>query len=61
MEPGSPAERAGLTRGDVIEELNRKPVSNVREFEQASRDLGNQAVLLLISRNGETSYIVIEP
>jgi len=27
-EPGSPAERAGLARGDVIEELNRKPVSS---------------------------------
>ena len=61
VEPGSPAERAGLARGDVIDELNRKPVSSVREFEQASRGLGNQTVLLLISRNGKTSYIVIEP
>jgi serine protease Do len=61
VEPGSPAERAGLARGDVIEELNRKPVTSLREFEQASRGLGVQPALLLINRNGKTSFIVIEP
>jgi serine protease Do len=61
VEPGNPAERSGLSRGDVIEELNRKPISSVREFEQASRGLGDQPVLLLINRNGKTSFMVIEP
>jgi serine protease Do len=61
VENGSPADRAGLSRGDVIMEINRKPVSNLREFEQASRGLGKEQVLLLISRNGKTSFIVIEP
>jgi serine protease Do len=59
--PGSPAERAGLARGDVIEELNRKPVSSLREFEQVVLGLGDRPVLLLISRNGKTSFMVIEP
>jgi serine protease Do len=59
--PGSPAERAGLARGDVIEELDRKPVSSLREFEQVVLGLGDRPVLLLISRNGKTSFMVIEP
>jgi serine protease Do len=61
VESGSPADRAGLSRGDVIMEINRKPVSSLREFEQAGRRLGDEPVLLLISRKGRTSFIVVEP
>ncbi len=32
VEPGSPAERAGLSRGDIIVEADRKEVSNVKGF-----------------------------
>ena len=33
--PGGPAEQAGLAPGDVITEVNRKPVRNVKEAEAA--------------------------
>ncbi|MCI0624706.1 MAG: Do family serine endopeptidase [Acidobacteria bacterium] len=52
---------AGLRRGDVIQEVNRKPVASVAEFEQATRQAGNASVLLLVNRRGSTSFIVIEP
>jgi Do/DeqQ family serine protease len=61
VNPGSAAAEAGLTRGDVIQEVNRKPVSNVSEFRTAVRAAGNEPVLLLINRSGTTSYVLISP
>ena len=52
---------AGVQRGDVIQEVNRKPVHNVQQYQQAASGAGNQAVLLLINRNGSTIYMVLEP
>src|ERR1700761_5382989 len=37
ISPSSPAADSGLQRGDVIQEVNRKSVSNVQDFEQAVR------------------------
>jgi len=57
----SAAAEAGLQRGDVIQQVNRKPVANVREFETAVRAAGDQPVLLLVNRQGTTSYVVVRP
>jgi serine protease Do len=48
----------GLRRGDVIEEVNRRSVSSVAEYEQAVRRASGE-VLLLVNRGGSSSYIVI--
>jgi len=61
VDPSSAAAAAGIQRGDVIEEVNRKPVRSVDEYERAVRAIGNQPVLLLMSRGGSTHYVVIEP
>jgi serine protease Do len=61
VEPGSAAEEADLRRGDVIQEVNHKPVHNVNEFSSAVSQLGKQNVLLLINRGGNTLYVVVEP
>jgi serine protease Do len=61
VDPNSTAADAGLQRGDVIQEVNRKPVDNVTQFEEAVRSAGNQPVLLLVNRSGTTSYVVISP
>ncbi|RPJ82487.1 MAG: Do family serine endopeptidase, partial [Acidobacteria bacterium] len=61
VQPGSPAAEAGLTRGDVIQEVNRKPVRRVQELRQALSSAGkDQPVLLLINRLGSTTYVAIE-
>lgn len=61
VQPGSPAAEAGLVRGDVIQEVNRKPVRNVQEFRRglsaASKD---EPILLLITRGGNTIYVAVE-
>jgi len=60
IEPGSPADNAGLSRGTVIEEVNRHPVQNVAD---ARRELGSipkgQDVMLLIWNNGGSTFAVL--
>jgi serine protease Do len=59
VEPGSAAASAGLQRGDVIEQVNRKDISSIKEFEAALR--GSKTALLLVRRGGGTAFIVVEP
>jgi serine protease Do len=59
--PGSPADDAGLQRGDVIEEVARNPVANVREFQAAVEKANSDSVLLLVNRGGNPLFVVVEP
>ncbi len=61
VSPDSPAADAGLRRGDIIEEVNREPVETVTEYRRAVRRAGNQSIVLLVNRNGNTTFIVVEP
>jgi len=56
VDPASQAAANGLQRGDVILEVNRKPVRNSAEFEQAIKHAGSDT-LLLINRQGQTLYL----
>jgi serine protease Do len=61
VDPASPAATTGLNRGDVIQEVNHKPVHNLDEYNQAISSSGKQSVLLLINRGGRTNFVVVEP
>jgi serine protease Do len=58
ISPTSPAVDSGLRRGDVIQEVNRKPVRNASEFEAAMRNAKDQT-LLLVNRQGSTMYVAV--
>jgi serine protease Do len=58
INPSSPAADSGLQRGDVIEEVNRKPVHNTADFEAAMRGSKDQT-LLLVNRQGSTMYVAV--
>jgi Do/DeqQ family serine protease len=60
VDSSSLAAAADLERGDVIQEVDHKPVRNVAEYNQALASAGNQAVLLLINRRGTTHYIIVQ-
>jgi serine protease Do len=60
VQSGSDWARAGIRRGDVIQEVNRQSVETVGEFRRALRDSDKRAVLLLVNRAGRTSFVVVE-
>src|SRR5207248_5137399 len=47
VNPDSKAAEAGLRKGDVIQEVNRRPVENQEQFEAAMRKSGDNALLLV--------------
>jgi serine protease Do len=62
VQPGSPAEDAGLTGGDVILEINRKPVTSADQFRNDVKQApADKDMLLLVWANGGSSYRVVHP
>ncbi len=58
VDPESEAERAGLMPGDVIREINRKPVTSIKDYDRVSSDLKKgQNVLVLVNRRGASLYL----
>ena len=55
LEPGSPAEEAGIQTGDVIQQINRKPVKNVDDFLQKVETAKNQDSILLLLQRGQNN------
>ncbi|NGZ96352.1 MAG: hypothetical protein CV089_09530 [Nitrospira sp. WS110] len=61
VNPGSEAEKAGLLAGDIIQEMNRRPIKSVQDFKKASSDLKTGAnVLMLISRRGSALFLSVK-
>jgi serine protease Do len=56
VNPGSKAAESGLREGDVIQEVNRRPVENEQQFEAAMHRSGDNA-LLLVNRQGNTMFV----
>ena len=54
----SAAAEAGLQRGDVIQEVNRKPVRNTSDFDRAVAGSKDET-LLLVNRHGNTLFIAV--
>jgi len=63
VDPSSPAAAAQppIGRGDVIQEINHKPIRNVGDYRQAIAGAGSQPVLLLVNHGGVTGYSVVQP
>lgn len=59
VQPGSIAEEAGLRMGDVIQEVNRKPVANMTEYAKAMHGVDTM-VMFLINRKGEHAFVALE-
>lgn len=59
VEPNSPAARAGIQPEMVILSVNRKPVSNVAEFNQALKDSEQSKRVVLLVQTGRFSRYVI--
>ncbi len=61
VDPGTPAEAAGLQAGDIIKELNSQAVNNARDYYTALRKAGKEdSLVFLIRRQGQTFYISVK-
>jgi serine protease Do len=58
VQPGSPAERAGVRAGDLIREVNRQPVQSLQEMRDAIAKADQQDSLLLLVQREQGSVFV---
>jgi Do/DeqQ family serine protease len=61
VNPDGRAADAGLQAGDVIEQVNRRPVESTDQLRQAVKEAGNKTVLLLINRQGNELFVTVRP
>jgi Do/DeqQ family serine protease len=60
VDPAGPAAAAGIRPGDVIEEVNRKPVTDVAELRAAAKSSGDRPALVLVNRKGASLFLAME-
>jgi serine protease Do len=58
IQPGSPADRAGIRRGDVILEVNQEPVNSVKDVKKYIAEAGEGNSLLLLVNRGNGKFFV---
>jgi serine protease Do len=61
IEEGSAAAEAGLQVGDVIQEVNRKPVKTMSDFQALMSARGSEPILLLVNHEGKTMFVAVTP
>ncbi|MCK8602535.1 DegQ family serine endoprotease [Desulfoferrobacter suflitae] len=58
IEPGSPAAEARLRAGDLVKEVNRQKIQNLRDYKQAVEKAKKEESLLLLVKRGENTFYV---
>ena len=62
VQPGSPADNAGLQRGDVIVEVNRHAQKTAADVAKALSDIPKgEDALVLVWSNGGNTFRVLHP
>jgi len=62
IKPGSAANEAGLQRGDVIVEINRRPVRNLSDYNRVVEKTEKGKSMLFLVRRGEGSlFLALKP
>jgi serine protease Do len=62
VEPGSAADEAGIRRGDVIVEIDRKPIRNLDEYKKSIATVRKgKGVLFLVRRGESTLFLALRP
>jgi len=60
VETGSPADEAGLSRGDLIQEIENEAVESLGDYKRIMDNAGSQGKILMVVRHrGHTRYVVL--
>jgi Do/DeqQ family serine protease len=60
VDPDGPGSEAGFQPGDVIQEVNGKPVFDVVSLWAAVKSAGARPALVLVARNGDSLYLTLQ-
>jgi Do/DeqQ family serine protease len=61
VDPEGASAEEGISRGDVILEINRQPVKTLDDVQDALDKSGSRPILLLVTRKGTTVYLTVTP
>jgi serine protease Do len=59
VDPAGDAANAGIRQGDLIQEVNRRPVRMVAEFNSAMQLSGSRPAMLLVRRGDNLIYVTL--
>ena len=60
VEPDSIADRAGIKRGDLIEEVNRKAVTEPQQVKELIKESDKKTILLLVRQGDASRYLALK-
>lgn len=60
VEAGSIADRAGIKRGDLIEEVNRKAVNEPSQVKKLIKESNKKTILLLVRQGDASRYLALK-
>ena len=61
VEPGYPADKAGLQEGDLLASVNGQPVHSRIKFHQITEGSNGKPLVLQFLRKGETHTVTVQP
>ncbi|HEU4432870.1 MAG TPA: DegQ family serine endoprotease [Pyrinomonadaceae bacterium] len=61
VDPNGSAATAGIRQGDLIQEVNRRPVRSVADFNSAIQLSGTRPALLLVKRRNAVTFLTLRP
>jgi regulator of sigma E protease len=61
VEPGRPADKAGLKKGDIIVSVNGEPIHSASRLQELTKASNGKPVEVEFDRNGQKSVVSVQP